>query len=117
MSCEEGKASFKMIVDESHLNRPGTLHGGMTATLIDNLTTVVLATKPPHKPGVSVDISISYLRPAKPGQEIIINAEVVKMGKTLAFTSAELLHKDGKLIAKGSHIKFVGKGMPAVMTE
>ena len=115
LSCEEGKASFKMIVDESHVNRPGTLHGGMTATLIDSLTTFVLATKPPHIPGASVDMSISYLRPAKPGQEIIINAEVVKMGQTLAFTSAELLHKDGKLIAKGSHTKYVGEGMPSIL--
>ena len=117
LSFEEGKASFKMIVDESHLNRPGTLHGGMTATLVDTLTTAVLASKPPHKPGVSVDMSISYLRPAKPGQEIIINAEVVKTGKVLAFTAAELLHKDGKLIAKASHTKFIGEGMPSVMTE
>ena len=117
LSFEEGKASFKMIVDESHLNRPGTLHGGMTATLVDTLTTAVLASKPPYKPGVSVDMSISYLRPAKPGQEIIINAEVVKTGKVLAFTAAELLHKDGRLIAKASHTKFIGEGMPSVMTE
>ena len=106
-----------MTVEEGHLNRVGTLHGGMTATLIDILTTCAVYTKPPHQLGVSIDMSISYLRPAKVGDEIVINTEVVKMGQTLAFTSAELLHKDGKLIAKGSHTKYMGQGVPPLKTE
>lgn len=105
-----------MKIEVGHLNRSGTLHGGMTATLVDMLTTIAVFTKPPHQPGVSVDMNISYLRPAKIGEEIIINAEVIKMGQTLAFTSAELLHKDGKLIAKGSHTKYMGQGAPPMKT-
>lgn len=58
LSLQEGKASFKMKVDESHLNGVGTLHGGMTAFLVDNLTTGTVLTKPPHLPGVSIDMSI-----------------------------------------------------------
>ena len=60
LSLQEGKASFKMKVDESHLNGLGTLHGGMTAFLVDNLTTGTVLTKPPHLPGVSIDMSIRY---------------------------------------------------------
>lgn len=59
----------------------------------------------------------SYLRAAPVGEEITINAEVVKMGRTLAFTSAELLNKEGKLIAKASHTKFIGQGPPTVKSE
>jgi len=117
LSLQEGKASFKMKVDESHLNGVGTLHGGMTAFLVDYLTTITVVTKPPHLPGVSIDMSISYLRAAPVGDEISIYAEVVKMGRTLAFTSAELLNKDGKLLAKASHTKFIGQGSPAIKTE
>lgn len=51
------------------------------------------------------------------GEEITINAEVVKMGRTLAFTLAELLNKEGKLIAKASHTKFIGQGPPTVKSE
>lgn len=96
-----------MKVEEGHLNGVGTLHGGMTATLIDSLTTLTILTKPPHRPGVSVDMSISYLRPARIGDEIVINTEVTKLGHSLAFTSAELVHQDGKIIAKGSHTKYI----------
>ena len=49
-----------MKVDDSHLNGMGTLHGGMTAFLVDYLTTVTVFTKPPHLPGVSIDMSIRY---------------------------------------------------------
>ena len=58
LSLQEGKASFKMKVDESHLNGVGTLHGGMTAFLVDYLTTITVFTKTPHLPGVSTDMSI-----------------------------------------------------------
>ncbi|CAH3111174.1 unnamed protein product [Pocillopora meandrina] len=113
----EGKASFKMKVEESHQNPMGNLHGGMTATLVDMLTTVVTFTLPPHKPGVSVDMSISYLRPVPVGEDVTINAEVIKMGRTLVFTGAELLNKDGKLVAKANHTKFIGEGQPTPFTE
>jgi len=114
LSCDDGKASFKIKVDESHLNGYGTLHGGMTATLVDIFTTAVICTKPPHHPGISTDLSVSYLRPANVGEEITINAEVIKMGQTFAFSSAELLNKDGKLLAKGSNTKYLGQDAPSV---
>lgn len=117
LSMSEGKASFKMKVEESHQNPMGNLHGGMTATLVDMLTTVVTFTSPPHKLGVSVDMSISYLRPVPVGEDVTINAEVIKMGRTLVFTGAELLNKDGKLVAKASHTKFIGEGQPTPFTE
>ena len=56
----------------------------------------------------------SYLRPANVGEEITINAEVIKMGQTFAFSSAELLNKDGKLLAKGSNTKYLGQDAPSV---
>ena len=58
LSLQEGKASFKMKVDETHLNGMGNLHGGMTAFLVDNLTTATVLTKQPHLPGVSIDMSL-----------------------------------------------------------
>ncbi|XP_022801413.1 acyl-coenzyme A thioesterase 13-like [Stylophora pistillata] len=117
LSMSKGKASFKMKVEESHQNPMGNLHGGMTATLIDMLTTIVITTLPPHKVAASVDLSISYLRPAPVGEDVIINTEVIKMGRTLAFTAAELLNKDGKLVAKARHTQFIGEGQPTPFTD
>ena len=59
----------------------------------------------------------SYLRPVPVGEDVTINAEVIKMGRTLVFTGAELLNKDGKLVAKANHTKFIGEGQPTPFTE
>lgn len=50
----------------------------------------------------------SYLRSAKEGETIVIDAQAVKVGKTLAYLECELWNKEnGKLIAKGSQTKFI----------
>ena len=53
-----GKCSCELTLDEFHLNRGGSLHGGFTATLVDSISTIALicAEKPP---GVSVDMNIT----------------------------------------------------------
>lgn len=47
-------------MDETHLNQMGTLHGGLTATLVDSVSTLAIACaeKPP---GVSVDMNITLV--------------------------------------------------------
>jgi len=58
VSAMPGKCTCELTVDESHLNRGGTMHGGFTATLVDNVSTLAIMTadKPP---GVSTDMNIT----------------------------------------------------------
>ncbi len=85
----------------------GTLHGGFIATLVDSLTTIAVMTTPVGVPGVSVDLSVSYLKAAKIGEKITMDAEVTKVGKTLAFTTASLVNANGDIVAQGKHIKHI----------
>lgn len=49
------------------------------------------------------------MKSARTGDEILINAETLRLGKTLAFLDVDITNKEtGALIAKGSHTKFVG---------
>lgn len=58
---------------------------------------------------MTLHLFCSYLRPAKEGDTIIIDAQAVKTGKSLAYLECELRNKaTGKLIAKGSQTKFIG---------
>uniref|UniRef100_A0A1I8PIX2 Thioesterase domain-containing protein n=1 Tax=Stomoxys calcitrans TaxID=35570 RepID=A0A1I8PIX2_STOCA len=103
----EGKCTAEFIVSTEHLNRLGGLHGGFTATLVDMVTTYALMSKPCH-PGVSVNINVNYLKAAKAGDEVLIDASLLRAGKKLAFLECELRQKkDNSIIAKGSHTKFV----------
>ena len=60
------------------------------------------------QPGVSVDMNLTYMKPARIGEEIIIEARTLRAGKTLAFLECEIRNKDEALLVKGSHTKFVG---------
>lgn len=66
-------------------------------------------TKEDSVPGVSVDIHVSYLKSAKAGDVVVIEADTIRKGNKLAFLECVLTHKkDGSVIAKGAHTKFVG---------
>ncbi|XP_068217937.1 acyl-coenzyme A thioesterase 13-like isoform X2 [Palaemon carinicauda] len=104
-----GKCVAEMTVEEEHQNRGGTLHGGLTATLVDVVSTAALMTTEKAVPGVSVDLNVSYISAAQEGDSIVINADTLKVGRTLAFLTVDITNKDsGKLIAKGSHTKYIG---------
>ncbi|KAL1132012.1 hypothetical protein AAG570_011622 [Ranatra chinensis] len=101
----------EMMVQEEHTNNFGTLHGGMTTSLVDIVSTIALSTHKIAALGVSVDLHIEFLKAAPLGSEVVIEAKTTKAGRTLAFLEVLLTDKStGDIIAQGSHIKFVGKG-------
>lgn len=106
MSVENGKCLAKFKVAKDHVNMFGGLHGGFTASLVDNITTYALLSKGSH-PGVSVSLNVSYLKAAKEGDSVIVEGNTVKTGKNLAYMECELKHEDGSVIAKGAQTKFV----------
>ncbi|XP_033010601.1 acyl-coenzyme A thioesterase 13 [Lacerta agilis] len=109
ISATPGKIVCEMKVEEEHTNRGGTLHGGLTATLIDDVSTFALLYTERAAPGVSVDMNITYMSAAKIGDEIQITAEILKQGRKLAFANVDLINKaTGKLIAQGRHTKYLG---------
>lgn len=108
VSADNGKVEAELLVAEEHQNAGGTLHGGLTATLVDCMTTLAILSFEHGRPGVSIDLNVSYISPAKTGDLVTITAECLKMGKTMAFTTAELRLKDGRLVARGNHTKHLG---------
>ncbi|XP_076610368.1 acyl-coenzyme A thioesterase 13 [Chaetodon auriga] len=109
LSASPGKVVCEMKVEEEHTNRGGTLHGGLTATLVDVISTMAIMNTERGAPGVSVDMNITYMNAAKIGEDVLITAQVLKEGRTLAFATVDLTSKvTGKLIAQGRHTKHLG---------
>jgi len=110
ISAANGKCKAEFKVDEEHLNYAGTLHGGCTSTLVDCISTYALMSyKDKGLPGVSVDLHVTFLKAAFPGDIISIDARTIKAGRSMAFLEVELTKKDdGAIIARGVHTKFIG---------
>ncbi|XP_010214839.1 PREDICTED: acyl-coenzyme A thioesterase 13, partial [Tinamus guttatus] len=108
VSATPGKLVCELKVEEEHTNRGGTLHGGLTATLVDVVSTAALMNTERAVPGVSVDMNITYTTAAKIGEEVLITAQILKQGRNLAFATVDLTNKaTGKLIAQGRHTKYL----------
>ncbi|KAL4221884.1 Acyl-coenzyme A thioesterase 13 [Mactra antiquata] len=109
ISGGNGRCKCELRVTEDHQNRGGTLHGGMICTLVDSVSTWALLGTDEPVAGVSVDLSVSFFKGAKVGEDIIIDARTLKRGKRLAFLSVDVINKtDGTLLAQGKHTKFIG---------
>ncbi|XP_076763903.1 acyl-coenzyme A thioesterase 13 [Xylocopa sonorina] len=108
VSAGNGNCKAQLVVDKEHLNIGGTLHGGFTSTLIDCISSYALMSLN-NQGGVSVDLHVSFLKPAVPGDLLMIDARTVKTGRTLAFLAVDITKNEGKdIVAHGRHTKFVG---------
>ena len=83
------------------LNWLGTLHGGVTATLVDAAIGVAVIALAGGRRASTVDMTISYLRPGTDAK-YHCQSRLRKMGKTLAFGDAEVRDSHGHLIATGT---------------
>ena len=110
-----GKCLVELKVDENLANINKVIHGGAIATLVDAVSTAALFNTPLRKPGVSVDIHLSYMKPAKLNDTILVEGKVVKAGNKMAYLSAEVYIKSEEsfdlkrenLVATGTHTKFI----------
>ena len=93
-------------------NNFGTLHGGVTATLVDIVGTLALLGRDPTRPGVSVEMNQSFCSAAREGETLHIEGTVLRYGRTLGFTEVSIRAapkdgKPGKVVAVGRHTKFL----------
>ncbi|KAH6895856.1 HotDog domain-containing protein [Thelonectria olida] len=102
--------TFSYTVQPGNCNRLDNLHGGCAATLFDYCTTLPLALV--NRPGfwqfmgVSRTLNVTYMRPVPAGVEVIIETEIVQVGKKLATLRGTMRRKSDKaLVAVCEHGK------------
>jgi hypothetical protein len=86
-----------------------TLSLATNLAIIDEHTTLAtFAAKPKTlRPGVSVQLQANLYHPIPVGAEVDIVSSVTRMGRNLAFVSAELIGEDGRVHCRGSQVKFL----------
>jgi len=102
-----GTATLTVNVRKELMQNQGVVHGGAIASLIDTATAfAIISLLPPRERVTTVDLSISYLRPATGGRLKAV-AKVVRSGRRLFVVSADVFDKEGTLIttALSTYIK------------
>ena len=100
----EGRAVFKGLPGERHLNPLGGVHGGWAATVMDSALGCCIHTLLDAGEAYSTaEMKINYTRPITPKTGIVTcEGKVVHQGRTLAVSEARLVDENGKLLAFGT---------------
>jgi uncharacterized protein (TIGR00369 family) len=103
---ETGHIVMAVKLEARHMNPGGRLHGAIIAALIDEAAGRAVATARGvdlrREPHATIDMNISFLSSATPGDEIVCDAKALRVGRSFAFAEAEVTQRaTGKLIAKG----------------
>ncbi len=110
----EGYVRMSLVLERHHTNPNGVMHGGVVTTLMDealggaiaSLRGIEVMNAAPH---ATVEMNASFLLGARPGDKIVVEGRVLRLGKRVAFGEAEAHLADrsadpqpeGELIAKG----------------
>jgi uncharacterized protein (TIGR00369 family) len=91
----DGSAQISFQARDEHLNRAGTLHGGVLATLVDTAMGVAVrsAADDGDVPATS-QLTVTYLRPGTPGH-LEVTAKVRTRGEHLTVCEADV-EQDGR---------------------
>jgi uncharacterized protein (TIGR00369 family) len=96
---EPGKSlTVAFPVREEQANPVGFLQGGYVCAMFDNVFGP-LAFATTHKPCLSVDINVNFVRGLKPGETATVRAEFLSKTKKLLQLRAEAFNEQGKLAA------------------
>ena len=116
-TVEPGRVVFHVPFDEKYVNIASeTLHGGITATVIDTASAFALRTTMDEADDASLtttDLNVRYVRPAR--DDVRVAAEVVRAGRTMGVTECEVTTRhegEEKVVATGGTTYRLFRGEP-----
>jgi len=99
---EEGSLTFQYTVRCEMTNPFGTLHGGITAAMIDDAIGATLIAYGEPYFHVTINLAIDYFAAAKEGDVIIAQSQVIKKGRQIVNAQCDVWNEDRtRLLAKG----------------
>ena len=96
LEVSPGRATALMQIDDRHLNRHGTVHGGAIFTLAD--AAFALASNSHGVPAAAINASISFVTAASRGT-LIARAEEFSLNPKIATYTVTVTDADGTRIA------------------
>ncbi|MFM8386104.1 MAG: PaaI family thioesterase [Planctomycetia bacterium] len=105
-----GKVACRLQTDARHQNIQGVVHGSVSMAVLD--TAMGHALDSLLEPGQfcsTTQISVQYLRAARPGDLLEAVGQVTHRGRSVAFLEGELRGGDGSLLARAQGTWHVGQ--------
>ncbi|MEA5402434.1 PaaI family thioesterase [Arcicella sp. DC2W] len=100
VALEEDSLSVEYIIRKDMCNPAHILHGGVAATMMDDIIGMTIFSMGHTAFYATVNLSIDYLFSAKIGEKVIAKSKIIRVGKKIAHAEGEIRNEQGKIIAK-----------------
>ncbi|AOW93715.1 thioesterase [Rhodococcus sp. WMMA185] len=100
-SLDEGRVVMSLEPRALFANQLGTMHGGISATLLDSVMgCAVHSSLPPATSYTTLELKVNYIRPVPiAGGRLTGIGNVVHLGRRSATAEGKITNADGKLVA------------------
>jgi uncharacterized protein (TIGR00369 family) len=97
-----GEVEVSFVATDAFTNLAGNVQGGFLAAMLDAaVSTALMATMEPGQLAPTLELNVSYLRPARVGP-LLGRGRVVHRGGSVGFLAGELHDPDGACVATAS---------------
>ena len=101
---QDGKSEVTWTPTPDMANPFGSVHGGIVATVIDEVTGAAVVSSIESGTAPTVSMNVEYLHPIPIGGTYTAVGEIVRMGRAMAIADARILNEEGKVLARGTCI-------------
>ena len=101
LQAADGETRLQVRTGPDHANNFGIVHGGLLCTLLD-VAMGTAARQATGYPVMTLDMQISFLAPGR--GTLTATGRVVRAGRSIIFTEAEIRAEDQELVAKSTGI-------------
>jgi len=104
---KDGSAIVSLDVQEKHLNRNGTLHGGIIAMMLDAAAGFAASrsnTTNQFTPVVTISLTTNFVAPATKDMKIMCTGRITGGGASIVYSGAELRSEGGVLLASATGV-------------
>jgi len=98
LEIEEGRAIISYKIRKEMTNPLGTIQGGVMAALIDDTLGLAFYSLFQQNMFTTTNLNVNYLFGAKEGEEVKVEAQVVRIGKKIANVECKVYNKDEDII-------------------
>lgn len=101
---QDGHAEMSWTPTPDMANPFGSVHGGIIATVIDEVTGAAVTSSIESGSAPTVSMNVEYLHAIPIGGTYRVIGEIVRMGRAMAIADGRILNEEGKVLARGTCI-------------
>ncbi|KAG0317796.1 hypothetical protein BGZ99_006095 [Dissophora globulifera] len=110
-SLDESQVMSVLHIGLSMCGHPNITHGGLLATLLDEITAMTAIPNLPGKTGFTANLNINYRHPCIANQFVVAHSELTSVEGRKAFVKATLKTLDGTVLADATAL-FIAPKIP-----